>query len=907
MRTISADNDAILTQAGGRKTLLRVDVKDSGGTDRDLTTYPGENLVLGAQWGETVDSPGMSGTIKLKREVELLSLAPLMDSSPLNRAFNPAASPVPLLACKREVKIYTAIQPGDAGAAPSWVLQFHGKIDAINWGNGEEVELKVSDLQGDLRDLFIEKERVYAHANPADGDSTKGLLIYENSTAYALNDLLFPTKANRNGHFYKVTTAGTSGSSEPTWPTGGGATVASGSAVFTEVGTTTMATGTAVETVMQQLLTDNGSGVTLSTPSSPSWLILSYIQNRVSLWDALRQLVDQIGWDLRYKWDSGSSSFKLTFYAPDRAKTTPDRTFSKSEKLELSRLEVDVADVRNVIRIVYSDSAILDAENNPIRAYLEVSDSGSITAFGRRFMEIAESSSSNIDTSAEAAVMANAAKADLATPVAEQEVLFEYFPFVELGDLYRFSGDGLFHSGNLDLAVTGYQHSIDTQGATTSLSCRGKPSGGVDRWLSRAAEINPEDSHQLNLFNGTGLTINTSDVVGGTKLTATSNLDKKALAQEYEFHVSTSSGFTPSSATLVKVGQTNECVAPNLIPGTSYYTKVIPRARNATRIVRGLPSAEVSFVAGRASSGHMNEGIALGDYPLNGGFETRLNTGGMPDHWYVNAGSYGSDVTVKEDGSGLSGNRYIRLSPSSNVEVGSAKIPIVNEGSESNRESGLYRFTVWVKNAASNNAANTLEVFLRGFDYQGSLQTALTSLVLNAASKTGHWQRLEQIIRVDADVDIRSIDCVIHAPVTSGQFIVDIDEVRCQYLGTPWYDVGDTSNYTDNYESIPGFNTGYSNYDASNHTKAQFRKNQHGHVWVRGLVKHSTTTTINTTIFTLPVGYRPAKRLHYLSVANGQQGVLEVASNGDVIFTSAQNANPSTYLSLDCINFETHE
>lgn len=61
---------------------------------------------------------------------------------------------------------------------------------------------------------------------------------WQGSSAVLLNDIYLPTTAN--GHRYKVTTAGTTGTTEPSWPTGAGATVASGSAVFTEDGSTVL-------------------------------------------------------------------------------------------------------------------------------------------------------------------------------------------------------------------------------------------------------------------------------------------------------------------------------------------------------------------------------------------------------------------------------------------------------------------------------------------------------------------------------------------------------------------------------------------------------------------------------------------------------------------------------------------
>jgi len=54
-------------------------------------------------------------------------------------------------------------------------------------------------------------------------------------TGNALSNMVFPTVANRNSRMYEVTTAGTSGTSEPVWPTAFGATVnaVGGTAVYT--------------------------------------------------------------------------------------------------------------------------------------------------------------------------------------------------------------------------------------------------------------------------------------------------------------------------------------------------------------------------------------------------------------------------------------------------------------------------------------------------------------------------------------------------------------------------------------------------------------------------------------------------------------------------------------------------
>jgi hypothetical protein len=57
-------------------------------------------------------------------------------------------------------------------------------------------------------------------------------LPWQASTVYTLNTVRVPS--TRTGHTYKVTTAGTSGTTEPTaWPTTAGATVTDGTVVWT--------------------------------------------------------------------------------------------------------------------------------------------------------------------------------------------------------------------------------------------------------------------------------------------------------------------------------------------------------------------------------------------------------------------------------------------------------------------------------------------------------------------------------------------------------------------------------------------------------------------------------------------------------------------------------------------------
>lgn len=895
MIALTADESARWAAVGGRQVWLRVDVADSTAIMRDLTVYPGQNLVVSAQWSDSLDNNGVAGTVTLKREIAQLSLAPLMQGSPLNRAFAYPGSYAPLLELKRKIQIRTAIMATDqVPSAADFVVRAEGLIDSIDWGQTENVSLAFSDHQGELRDAFIETERIYNYADPTDPDSTKGLLVWTPLTTIALNDLGSPSDANRNGHFYKATSiAGGTGSAEPTWPLGSGSTVVDNGVTWTEVGTTTTTVGTDLEVCLQQLLNDNGQGgYTLNTPASPGWKVKFYLQSRVALWDAMRALVDQLGWDLRFKWDAGSSTFKLTLWTPNRAKTTPDFSFVVTDVFDSTKVVLDIADVRNVVKGIYSDSANLDASGTPLRVPYTSTNATSVARYGRRYMEIDEASTANIDTAGEMQTMCDNCVADLCNPTAEQDVPVPYFPWAEVGDLFQFSADGIHYDASQKLACHGWAHSVDETGATTKLIMRGTlPTSGKDRWLAMQGDVTGDGTHKMVSNNIGALTLSTSSVVGGARLQVAATMSKRALGNGYEYHVGTTSNFVPSAATLIAAGENTHADAPHLIPSKRYYFKAIVRGRNEGKHVRSGASAAVAFDAGQASAGHLTDGIALGEYPLNGGFETRLDAAGMPDHWIITpaSGVLGTDFIVMEDGNGLSGGRYMRVvSQAGFTQIQSAEIPLTNDAADgTTRGTTRYRISAWVKTKATNSGANNLFIAAQGVDYTGALIGAMGSsgvTFVNAASHLGNWQRVSAVIHSDGFTAMRGVIVYVFQDTTGvvGS-TYDVDEIRVQSLGTPWYAVG-AGGVTDNMQSVPGFTNSWANFGSS-YTPARFRKDATGRVWVEGLVHAGT---LAAAMFTLPLGYRPSSSA-WLYVDGTNQ--IDVRDNGNVICQGASNTH----------------
>lgn len=68
----------------------------------------------------------------------------------------------------------------------------------------------------------------------ADGVAPDTYTVWTASTALTVGALIVPTV--RNGHVYKVTVAGTTGTTEPTWPLTSGTTVTNGAVTFQESG-----------------------------------------------------------------------------------------------------------------------------------------------------------------------------------------------------------------------------------------------------------------------------------------------------------------------------------------------------------------------------------------------------------------------------------------------------------------------------------------------------------------------------------------------------------------------------------------------------------------------------------------------------------------------------------------------
>jgi cytoskeletal protein CcmA (bactofilin family) len=95
---------------------------------------------------------------------------------------------------------------------------------------------------------------------------------------------------------------------------------------------------------------------------------------------------------------------------------------------------------------------------------------------------------------------------------------------------------------------------------------------------------------------------------------------------------------------------------------------------------------------------------------------------------------------------------------------------------------------------------------------------------------------------------------------------------------------------------VPAFMNSWTNYDTT-YNPAGYFKDSLGIVHLRGLVKNGTN---NTTIFTLPVGYRPSNReLQAVQTNPNTIGRVDILADGQVTVVSGSNV----WVSLDGITF----
>lgn len=325
----------------------------------------------------------------------------------------------------------------------------------------------------------------------------------------------------------------------------------------------------AIELVIQDILTaeyNPDAAPTLYTPTSPAFNIKTFAYDLEPLNEVLQRLISIIGWDLRYKWDDGTSSYRLTFYDPGRSKSVPDLTIGTNAYIDIERFAIDRATVRNYIEV--------RAKWGTTAAVVGIgADGPSIAKYGWRPLYIQEGEDSPIDTTGEAQAMADLILADLKDPKADHAITMLPFWRVELHDLIQHSANLVHYETSQNLAVVRFRHAgrVSADGSTehrTVIHTRGSPAVAVQPWIAKGLpRIIRHDASQPIAV----------DVLPDGSV----NVSLSGAANDSSWRYAYSTSAMPSDATaaagaVVTGRQATVNIAVGLTLGQTIYVKAIP-------------------------------------------------------------------------------------------------------------------------------------------------------------------------------------------------------------------------------------------------------------------------------------------------------------------------------------------
>jgi hypothetical protein len=239
--------------------------------------------------------------------------------------------------------------------------------------------------------------------------------------------------------------------------------------------------GQPYETVMQAILDANPNiklgVVTLYTPEPSGTNLRKFTLPKKPVLLALRDLAGEIGWDCKFRYDA-AGQFRLTFFQPERDKTTPDYSLAQDEYFDIEAIEKPTDDVVNKLTVKGYDGT----SGQPISVTVE--DRASQLEFGVKYGEVSEDAASNLDSEGELGTLAVAMIADLSRPFATQRARLPFFWIAQTGDLIRFGANNVEYDDAIDLAVTQIDHALDDDDDSV-LYCREQVAGYVSTWKDK--------------------------------------------------------------------------------------------------------------------------------------------------------------------------------------------------------------------------------------------------------------------------------------------------------------------------------------------------------------------------------------------------------------------------------------
>ncbi|MGW0780307.1 hypothetical protein [Streptomyces sp. NPDC002913] len=164
----------------------------------------------------------------------------------------------------------------------------------------------------------------------------------------------------------------------------------------------------------------------------------------------------------------------------------------------------------------------------------------------------------------------------------------------------------------------------------------------------------------------------------------------------------------------------------------------------------------------------------------------------------------------------------------------------------------------------------------------------------------GDW-RLATVASVGSGGTVTTTDGIVARRLDSYELPAVGDLIRIDQSGTgSWLALGRTAPATGDGWQTPTFTSPWANYAGANYRQPRFRRVGQ-EVIIEGLAgTGGTSVTGTSTVFTLPVGYRPDDGYAFPSITStGASRQLNIFATGLVQFTSLP-AGAVSYISLNC-------
>ena len=421
--------------------------------DLDLSNVHGYDMLLNAKVTIDTDNGIRKADIECVREIGRVSLAPLVSDTPLAlpNAFDPDITEQ-YIDINTPVEISTVRSPiGHIPRENNYAPLLKGQIDDFDpTPDGTTIKFSCRDRMGLLVDYFIPKPVLYARELDVEEEFKQG--TYDHI-------------------------------------------------------------------VIDELIGDNSDLVVtggpprfeVDQPYESEWKLMDYEQRPEPLFTALKAIANGLGWVIAYEWNPYLRSWRMRYYEPQRLKNNTDNILKPYDILSQSSFNTTAANIRNVIRVSFSDfeaenntigstrtpiaedgattSSELygkDSEGNRLPGYVEYVDTASVTKYGRRYMQMNEFTTRGIGRIEEASKLAISALRELKQPDIESSLQIRCMPEIDIDDIIYMKQDLKIHTSDLRMAVKSISHDLGLK-SKTSLTLKGKPGWGHRKYLQLEA------------------------------------------------------------------------------------------------------------------------------------------------------------------------------------------------------------------------------------------------------------------------------------------------------------------------------------------------------------------------------------------------------------------------------------